>query len=61
MSTADKYVIAAYIVVLVAVLAYVVIISAKLARMERQLEELEQRAGRQEAEQAPEREPLRVG
>ena len=61
MSSGEKYLWAAYLVMLAAVLAYVVIISAKLARMERQLEELEQRAGRQEAEPAPEREPLRVG
>ena len=41
MSTAEKYVTAAYVVVVVAVLAYVAIISAKLARMQRELDELE--------------------
>ena len=37
MSAGEKYVAAAYLVVLVAVLAYVAIIAAKLGRMEREL------------------------
>ena len=40
MSTADKYVAAAYFIFLVAVLAYVVIIAAKLTRLEREVGEL---------------------
>ena len=40
MNTGEKYVAAAYLVVLVAVLAYVLIIAAKLARLERQLDEV---------------------
>ena len=41
MTTAEKYVAAAYAVFVVAVLAYVAIISLKLARFERELGELE--------------------
>ena len=40
MSAGEKYVAAAYLVVLVTVLAYVLIIAAKLARLERELAEL---------------------
>ena len=40
MSAGEKYVAAAYLVVLLAVLAYVAIIAAKLARLERELGEL---------------------
>ena len=40
MSNAEKYIAAAYAVFLVAVLAYVLIISAKLGRLERELGEL---------------------
>jgi CcmD family protein len=39
-SSGEKYLWAAYLVVLAAVLAYVVIISAKLARLEREVGEL---------------------
>jgi hypothetical protein len=41
-STADKYLAAAYLVLLLAVLAYVAIISLKLARFEREIAALEQ-------------------
>ena len=44
MSTAEKYVTAAYLVVLAVVLAYVLIYSTKLARLERELAELAERA-----------------
>ncbi len=44
MSTAEKYVTAAYLVVLAVVLAYVLIYSTKLARLERELAELTERA-----------------
>lgn len=40
MSSGEKYLAAAYVVVLACVLAYVVIISAKLSRLERELGEL---------------------
>jgi hypothetical protein len=51
MSTGEKYVAAAYLVVFVAVLAWVAIIASKLSRLERDVEELadlaRQRAGRE--------------
>ena len=40
MTTAEKYVAAAYLVVFAVVLAYVLIISLKLVRLEREVEEL---------------------
>ena len=40
MTSAEKYVAAAYLVVFAFVLAYVVIIAAKLQRLERELSEL---------------------
>jgi CcmD family protein len=40
MTTAEKYVTAAYLVVFVVVLGYVLIIAAKLQRLERELDEL---------------------
>jgi hypothetical protein len=39
-STGEKYVAAAYLVVFVAVLAWVAIIASKLSRLERDVEEL---------------------
>jgi hypothetical protein len=57
MSTGEKYVAAAYLVVFVAVLAWVAIIASKLSRLERDVEELAElvrrRAGRE-----PEREEV---
>jgi CcmD family protein len=44
MSTADKYLAAAYLVVFVVVLAWVLIIATKLARLEREVGELAERA-----------------
>ena len=44
MSGADKFVAAAYLVLLAPLLAYVVIIAAKLGRLERELAELAERA-----------------
>jgi CcmD family protein len=43
MTTEEKYVAAAYLVVFVVLLAYVVIMSAKVARLERSLAELVER------------------
>jgi hypothetical protein len=43
-SSGEKYVAAAYVVVLLAVLAYVAIISLKLARLRRDVDELAERA-----------------
>ena len=40
MSTGEKYVAAAYLVVFVAVLVWVAIIASKLSRLERDVEEL---------------------
>lgn len=44
MSTAEKYIGAAYAVFLLVLLAYVVIISTKLARLERELTDIAQLA-----------------
>ena len=49
MSSGEKYVAAAYGVVFVAVLVYVVIIAAKLARLERETAELAELARRKAA------------
>jgi CcmD family protein len=54
MTTAEKYVTAAYLVVFASVLLYVVIIAAKLARLEREVGELAELArARHEAEAEP--------
>jgi CcmD family protein len=58
-TTAEKYVTAAYCTVFALVLLYVVIIALKLQRLEREVDEL---AARREEEAAiDEREPARVG
>jgi len=59
LSSGEKYLAAAYVVVLVAVLAYVGIISLKLARLEREIDELAELA-RAEAE-VDDREEVPVG
>jgi len=60
MTTAEKYVAAAYLVVFLAVLAYVFIIALKLVRLEREVSELtELAAKRAESERQPKLE--RVG
>ena len=58
MTTAEKYVTAAYCVVFAVVLAYVLIIALKLQRLEREVDELAQH---KDAEPEPEREPAPVG
>ena len=49
MTTAEKYVTAAYLVVLAVVLAYVVIYAFKLSRLEREVAELTELAQRRRA------------
>ena len=48
MSSGEKYVTAAYLVVFVGVLAWVAIIAAKLARLSREVDELVELARRRE-------------
>ncbi len=60
MTTAEKYVTAAYLVVLAVVLAYVVLYTFKLARLGRQVDELAERArarGSTAAPRSPSRDP----
>jgi CcmD family protein len=59
MSTEEKYVAAAYLVVFLVVLAYVLIIAMKLQRLEREVAELAELARRREHE--PERKAIAVG
>ena len=61
MTSGEKYVAAAYLVVFVAVLAYVLIIATKLARLEREVGELVERARERERERAEERRRVSVG
>ena len=61
MSGADKYVAAAYFVVLLAVLAYVVIFAAKIARLEREVAQLAELARARGEHAAREREEVEVG
>jgi CcmD family protein len=60
MSTEAKYVAAAYLVVFLVVLVYVVIIATKLARLERELAELTDLARRRHEDQ-PEQKAVAVG
>jgi CcmD family protein len=59
-STEAKYVAAAYLVVFIVVLAYVLIIATKLQRLERELAELTELA-RARGEPDPERKAVAVG
>ncbi|HEV7133567.1 MAG TPA: CcmD family protein [Gaiellaceae bacterium] len=59
MSTAERYVTAAYCVVFAVVLVYVVIIALKLQRLEREVDALAARPP--QAEPEAEREPASVG
>ena len=59
MTTAEKYVTAAYCVVFAIVLVYVVLIAVKLGRLDREVSELERRA--ETAGESEEREPAAVG
>ena len=60
MTTAEKYVTAAYCVVFALVLVYVLIIALKLQRLEREVDELAGRAPA-EPEEESRREPAAVG
>ncbi len=60
MSTGEKYVAAAYLVVFVAVLAWVAIIGSKLSRLERDVDELTELA-RRRLEREPEQGRVEVG
>jgi CcmD family protein len=53
-SAGEKYVAAAYLVIFLAVLVYVVLIAAKLARLEREVAELADRARTRQAERREE-------
>jgi CcmD family protein len=59
-STTEKYVTAAYCVVFALVLVYVLILSLKLQRLEREVDELAGRVPDEDAEEAAQ-EPARVG
>jgi CcmD family protein len=59
-TSAEKYVAAAYLVVFLVVLAYVLIIAAKLQRLEREVAELSELA-RARKEKEPERKAVAVG
>ena len=61
MTTAEKYVTAAYCVVFAVVLAYVLIMALKLQRLEREVDELAERVPAEDAEEAAPREPAQVG
>ena len=62
MTTSEKYVTAAYLVVFAAVLLYVLILATKLSRLEREVSELS-RLARERAggRPAPDRERVPVG
>jgi len=59
LSASEKYVAAAYVVLFVALLVWVAIIAAKLARLERDVDELAELA-RRRVEREPEREEVSV-
>jgi CcmD family protein len=60
-TTAEKYVAAAYGVVFLAVLIYVLIIALKLARLEREVAELTERLRERGVNEAERREEVPVG
>jgi CcmD family protein len=60
LTTAEKYVTAAYCVVFAGVLVYLLIMALKLQRLERDVGELESRVPDEDTEDAA-REPARVG
>jgi hypothetical protein len=58
LSASEKYVAAAYLIVFVAVLAWVAIIATKLARLERDIGELTDLARQRAGQRAEEREKV---
>jgi CcmD family protein len=60
MTTAEKYVTAAYCVIFAVVLLYVAIIALKLQRLEREVDELVHKADAA-GEREPDQEPVSVG
>jgi CcmD family protein len=58
-TTAEKYVTAAYCVVFAVVLVYVLLIAVKLGRLDREVSELEQRV--ETGDESAEQEPVSVG
>lgn len=61
MSVGEKYVAAAYLVVFVAVLVWVVIMATKLVRLEREVDELTERARERRRAEPEVREEVEVG
>ena len=61
MTAAEKYVAAAYLVVFVVVLAYVLIIATKLSRLEREVAELTELARDRELRERETRKAVAVG
>jgi CcmD family protein len=61
MTAEEKYVAAAYLVVFLSVLVYVLIIAAKLARLEREVGELAELARDRNEREAHERDEVTVG
>ncbi|HZC28880.1 MAG TPA: CcmD family protein [Gaiellaceae bacterium] len=61
MTTAEKYVTAAYLVVFVLVLAYVLIMATKIARLEREVADLEELARARRAREEDPRKAVAVG
>jgi CcmD family protein len=60
-TTAEKYVTAAYLVIFALVLAYVLIMATKLARLEREVAELEDAARARRAKDEDARKVVAVG
>ena len=60
MSASEKYVAAAYLVVFLAVLAWVAIIATKLARLSRDVDELVELARKKAEREQPEHERVKV-
>ena len=61
MTTEEKYVAAAYLVIFAVVLGYVLIIALKLQRLERELTELTELARAKQADEEKETEAVAVG
>ena len=61
MTTSEKYVTAAYLVVFTVVLAYVLIMATKLARLERDVAELEELARARRVQDDERRKAVAVG